>query len=70
MWQCGDEDLRQHHKDTNYGSYIQPVHPVYSILPRRRIISEPAIYVAYHFYGAGHYDATDPTYGKLHLHFF
>ena len=40
------------------------------ILPRRRIISEPAIYVAYHFYGAGHYDATDPTYGKLHLHFF
>ena len=34
------------------------------------VLSSEPIYVAYHFYGAGHYDATDPTYGKFHLQFF
>ena len=43
--------------------------PYVPFFPDDLLSSEP-IYVAYHFYGAGHYDATDPTYGKLHLHFF
>lgn len=36
--------------------------PYIPFFPDDVLSSEP-IYVAYHFYGAGHYDATDPTYG-------
>ena len=34
------------------------------------VLSSELIYVAYNFYGAGHYDATDPTHGKLRQQFF
>ena len=41
--------------------------PYIPFLPDDALSSEP-IYVAYHFYGAGHYDATDSmTYGKLYV---
>ena len=38
-------------------------------LPEAVLSSEP-IYVAFHFYGDGHYDAIDPMHGMLHLQFF
>ena len=41
--------------------------PYIPFLPDDALSSEP-IYVAYHFYGAGHYDATDSmTYGKIYF---
>lgn len=43
--------------------------PYVPFFPDDVLSSEP-IYVAYHFYGAGHYDGIHPTYDKLHLDFF